>query len=118
MTRDQSLVRFCAETVMEWTPRMHPGSDILLYWEDVNQRYVFGSHWNPPNSWADAGQVWEKAAKKHVLGLKLGPAIRPNAKATVYEITGITVPYGTSGPRAITEAVARAFGWQPEGDPR
>jgi len=117
--RDQSLVRFCAETVMGWRPRIHPGGVILLYWDDKDQRYIFGSHWNPLDSWADAGMLWEKAREKgtevELIG-RIEPFSKPWDVTAANSEEDIFTGFAHFGSRAITEVIARAFGWKPEGE--
>lgn len=108
MTRDESLIRFCAIRVMGWKIQHHQGVDCIYSTDGLTfLSYLF--KWNPAESWDDMGQVWEKAAKMgHVLQLTnigdawVGKPITSSGDMATCD----------SGPRAITTAIARAFGYQ------
>lgn len=95
--RDAALVRHLAERVMGCTP-------------DQIERWGLDPHWNPLDSWADAGMVWERARK---MGIWIELSGADNWRATFDRAGGsyITLPCD-SGPRAISEAVGRATGFE------
>jgi len=89
MTKHESLARFAAENVMGWSPDS-----------------AAARNFNPAESWADAGVLWEKAREKGIFitlsGQPVGPWIGQGIRADASS---------DSGPRALSLAIAKAFGY-------
>jgi hypothetical protein len=80
------------------------------WWYNADGMAVFHDQWQPLDSWADAGMVWEKARG---MGIRLELHGRPESTwycswKPTYCVTE------DSGPRAICEAIARATGFEEE----
>ena len=116
-TDDRSLVEHLATKVMVFPP-----DDPVCYCGETYSRHsIYENHpftvmedphpWNPLDSWADAGMVWDTARARGIW-LRLS-GVRDGWVAVNIE-TG-DGQLRDSGPRAICEAVAKATGWEPEG---
>lgn len=66
-------------------------------------------NWNPLDSWADAGVVWEKARK---MGLHVVLICSQKEKDWCAWAGKEKIIRSDSGPRALCEAVALATGWK------
>jgi hypothetical protein len=115
-SRDESIVRFAAEKVMGWHKLPAPTDS----WLSHDGRFAAPPNWNPLDSWADMGMLWEKAAG-------LGVTLRVTCTATMQTWSAVAVSADNnapvrcveddnSGPRAITEAIVKAFGWKEPSD--
>ena len=116
---DQRLIRFLAEKVMRW-PRYE---DWVLEKQQAEGYYADNyvcyreRGWNPLDFWTDAGMLWEKAAK---VGKSIHLELEPfSVKGLCRDWQhGELVPMlcADSGPHALSFAIARAFGYEEEGE--
>jgi hypothetical protein len=114
MTRDESLEKFLAESVMGW--EWCEGNAMTMFagrWEEPNGGTHLPQFWNPLKSWSDAGQLWERVREK---GLQLQLSGWPKEWFAAFVWRAAPSVRGDvsadSGPHAITEAIARATGWE------
>jgi hypothetical protein len=104
---DKSLVEHLATRVMGWNRQ---GS--IYLWFDSAGHPIRTNDINL-DSWADAGQVWEKAREMgHTLTLLGFPDEQDKHLARAGCPGSFGEAFSASGPRAICEAVARATGYQ------
>jgi len=117
MIRDESLTRFAAERVMGW--KLHESATYGRRWSEFanpieeiqSGRKLTGiwgpkeNLWTPLASWNDAGALWEKAQEI--------PSMM-NAVAKALRVEHLTWFLEHATPRAITEAICRAYGWTEE----
>lgn len=116
MENDDKLIRFLAEKVMDY--RLDAFVDDDGVWV-VDDTYICGRRlWNPlregREGWADAGMLWERVQSdtRFDVGLQ---GFFGNYKGLVAERHGTEAMVGAlcaSGPRAISLAIARAYGWK------
>ena len=94
--RDAAIVRHLAQVVMGW--------------QSSHSDYQRGP-WNPLDSWADAGAVWEKARE---MGTYRWLSAQPGFQWAMFDpnVEDDLGSQADSGPRAICEAVARATGYE------
>jgi hypothetical protein len=105
VTRDKSLVRFLAEKVLGWR---WGGSPSL--WRDTDGKCQAWELWNPIENGSDAFRLWRRAQRAGIYVL-LCPQGAPedwDAKVLNTEIEILD----NSGTRALSEAIARAYGWK------
>ena len=126
MKSDALLLQFLMEKVMGWhAEQCSARLGVYNYSEHGSLRtggwrctlYPNGEveGWNPlqrnqQKAWADAGILWEKAAHSGIFTLSLGPegvevpSLSPGMKPIRFSNI-------EDGPRAISEAIAKAFGY-------
>ena len=123
MKSDALLLQFLMEKVMGWhAEQCSARLGVYNYSEHGSLRtggwrctlYPNGAveGWNPlqrnqQKAWGDAGMLWEKATKKGTFALSM------NADGVIAwaDHPAISVS-GDSGPRALSLAIARAFGYE------
>ena len=115
---DQSLIRFLAEKVMGWKLETNHYGDLVAKGYGTLQDGMTGTwYWNPLDFWTDAGMLWEKAAKDgKSIHLELEPfSVKGICRDWQH---GELVPMlcADSGPHALSFAIARAFGYEEEGE--
>lgn len=116
MTRDESLKAFCATEVMGWH---HGHFGYGGCWYGANEEFKDGPHWNPAENGSDMMQLWERAVEKFSIRLTspFSPGDKWHGGVTPAGVTGWNgrpdwQASAASGPRAITEAIAKAYGWK------
>ena len=97
MTKNENLARFAAKQVMGWSPDSAAARDF-----------------NPAESWADAGMLWEKAAE-HGMYFSLESGYR-QWRVIPQQDDDPYITASNTGPDALTKAICRAFGWKGEED--
>jgi hypothetical protein len=99
--RVRSLVEWLAEKVMGW--RSSGGG---IFQEENGKGQGIGL-----DSWKDSGMVWERARE---MGLRLELRGYADSWEAIWSVSGGPWRANTfsSGPRAISEAVALATGWK------
>ncbi len=113
--RDKSLIHHLAEKVMGWRvddEHIVPGDLFVRDGAVWIERRDRERHWNPLESWADAGMVWERVRE---MGIQLDLiASSDRWFGRIWQGPASTQYQATSAPRAISEAVAFATGWVEE----
>lgn len=110
-SRDESLRQFAAEKVMGWRREEGAQRWRATRWVAPDGA-LFNLSWNPLDSWADAGQLIETTRKRGAYAAITARKLKEQADADGYEENNMEwlVQYAT--PRAITEAICRAYGWK------
>jgi len=109
---DQRLIRFLAERVMGWIIQQNHYGDFHAGDKRLMDGMTGKWDWNPAESWADAGMLWEKVPLLTVRGLMHTPT-GPKYSASLYDKNAKFIHvWADTVPLVICKALATAFGYE------